>query len=204
MLEAAVGRPRERMPADEREARRQRRRGRHDAALRAAGVGDDGRRPDVGVEIGEHGDVLLHRRREDHDVGLGQHDEIVGRDVDRVQPHRRLEHVLVVDRDHQRRRPQLARPERDRSADQPEADDADPVEDGRLALSRIARLDDREIFWHARQLRIWNVAFGIRDHGRDSVTTNSKFHILQFLMLMRPSPGAPRAPGKCFGRWPAR
>ena len=31
------------------------------------------------------------------EVGLGEHDEIVGRDVDRVQPHRRLEHVLVVD-----------------------------------------------------------------------------------------------------------
>ena len=31
------------------------------------------------------------------EVGLGQDDEIVGGDVDGVQPHRRLEDVLVVD-----------------------------------------------------------------------------------------------------------
>ena len=36
-------------------------------------------------------------RREHDEVRLGEHDQIVGRDVDRVQPHRRLEHVLVVD-----------------------------------------------------------------------------------------------------------
>ena len=43
------------------------------------------------------------------EVGFGEDDQIVGGDVDGVQPHRRLEHVLVVDADDQRRRPELAR-----------------------------------------------------------------------------------------------
>ena len=102
------------------------------AALRAAGVGDHRRLTHVLVELREQRDVLPDRRREDHDVGLGQDDQIVGRDVDRVQPHRRLEHVLVVDADDQRLRPELARRQRDRAADQTEADDADLVEDRRV------------------------------------------------------------------------
>ena len=74
----------------------------------------------------------LDRRREDDDVRLGEHDQVVGRDVDGVQPHRRLEHVLVVDADDQRLRPELPRRQRDRTANQAEADDADLVEDRRL------------------------------------------------------------------------
>ena len=105
-----------------------------DRPLRAAGVGDDGRLAHVLVEFAEQRDVLPDRRREDHEVGLGQHDQIVGRDVDRVQPHRRLEHVLVVDADDERRRPDLARRQRDRPADQAEADDADLLKDRRLRL----------------------------------------------------------------------
>ena len=97
----------------------------------------------------EQRDVLLHRRREDDDVRLGEDDEIVGGDVDRVQPHRRLEDVLVVDADDQRARPQLAGAQRNRPADQPEPDDADLREDRRLRrLLRKARLDDRQLFSH--------------------------------------------------------
>ena len=59
--------------------------------------------------------------------------EIVGGDVDGVQPHRGLEHVLVVDGDDERGRPELARRQRNRSADQPEPDDADLLEDRRLS-----------------------------------------------------------------------
>ena len=138
VLEAALRGAAERMAADEREARRQQPRGVDDRALGAAGVGDDRRLTDVLVELREQRDVLPHRRREDHDVGLGQHDQVVGRDVDRVQPHRRLEHVLVVDADDQRLRPDLPRRQRDRSADQAEADDADLLEDGRLPARRAA------------------------------------------------------------------
>ena len=82
----------------------------------------------------EQREVLPHRRGQDDEVGLGQHDQVVGRDVDRVQPHRRLEHVLVVDGDDERRRPELARGQRDRPADQAETDDADLLEDRRLRL----------------------------------------------------------------------
>jgi hypothetical protein len=48
-----------------------------------------------------------------------------------MQPHGRLEDVLVVDADDQRRRPQLPGGERDRTTDQTEADDADFGEDRR-------------------------------------------------------------------------
>src|SRR5436305_14438260 len=33
------------------------------------------------------------------------------------------------------------------------------------------------------KLGIWNVEFGMRDHGRDSMTTNSKFQIPNSLIL---------------------
>ena len=97
VLQAAFRRAGQRMTADEREPRRQRPRGAHDLALRAAGIGDDRRPADVFVELAQQRDVLLDRRREDDEVRLGEDDQVVGRDVDRVQAHRRLEHVLVVD-----------------------------------------------------------------------------------------------------------
>ncbi len=101
--------------------------------------------PDVLVEQAKQFDVLPHGRGEDHEIGFGEHDGIVRRDVDRMQPHRRLEHVLVVDADDQRRRPDLPRRQGNRSADQPETDDADFLEDGRLRRPPVqrARLDDR-------------------------------------------------------------
>jgi hypothetical protein len=128
VLEAALRRTRERMAADERKARRQRASGFHNRPLRAAGVGDHRRLTDVLVELRQQRDVGLHRGRENHDVGFGEDDEIVGRDVDGVQPHRGLEHVLVVDADDQRLGPQLARRERDGPADQAQTDDADLLE----------------------------------------------------------------------------
>ena len=60
-----------------------------------------------------------------------------------MEPHRRLEHVLVVDGDDERRRPDLPRRQRNRSADQPQADDADLLEDRRCP-SRRAGLDNGE------------------------------------------------------------
>ena len=89
---------------------RQRPRGLDDRALGAAGVGDDGRLADVLVQLGEQLDVLPDRRGQNHEIDLGEHDRIVGGDVDGVQPHRRFEHVLVVDGDDERRRPELAAP----------------------------------------------------------------------------------------------
>ena len=135
MLEPASSGARQRMAADEREARRQRPRRGDDLALRAAGVGDDGGFAHVLVELLQQRDVLPDRRGEHDEIGFGQDDEIVRGDVDRVQPHRRFEDVLVVHGDHQRRRPQLARLERDRPANQPQADDPDLLEDRRRALT---------------------------------------------------------------------
>jgi hypothetical protein len=65
-----------------------------------------------------------------------------------VQAHRGLEDVLLIDGNHQRRRPQLARPQRDRSADQSEPDDADLVEDRRLSGRTLIGLNDGECFCH--------------------------------------------------------
>ena len=150
VLEPALRRARERVAADEREARRQRAGGRHDAALRAAGVGDDGRLADVLVQIREQRDVGPHRRGEDDEVRFREDDEVVGRHVDRVQPHRRFEHVLVVDADDERLRPELACRQRDGSTDEPEAHDADFVENRRLPLRVLStRLDDGELL-HCR------------------------------------------------------
>jgi hypothetical protein len=87
-------------------------------------------------------------RRQHDQVRFRDHDQVVGGDVDGVQPHRRLEDVLIVDPDHERCRPQLARLERNRPADQAEADNPDLAEDGSLAL-RAAGLDDGK-FLHFR------------------------------------------------------
>ena len=99
---------------------------------------------DVVVERLEQRDVLARRGREHDQVRFGQHDQIVGGDVYGMEPHRRLEHVLVVDRNYQGGRPQLARREGNRSADQAESDNADLREDRRLALGTTSWLDDRE------------------------------------------------------------
>ena len=64
-------------------------------------------------------------RREHDQVRFSQHDQIVGGDIYGMEPHRRLEHVLVVDGNDEGGRPQLARRERNRSANQAQADDAD-------------------------------------------------------------------------------
>ena len=90
----------------------------------------------------EQREVLPHRRRQDDEVGLGEDDQVVGRHVDRVQAHRRLEHVLVVDGDDERLRPDLPRGQRDRSADEPQPDDADFVEDRRLSFGEDRWLND--------------------------------------------------------------
>ena len=77
-------------------------------------------------------------------VGFGQDNQIVRGHVDSVQPHRGLEHIFVVDPDHERGRPQLARRQRTRSSDQSQADDADLLKNGNLPLDRLPGLDDGE------------------------------------------------------------
>ena len=78
----------------------------------------------------------------DDQVGFRQHDEVVGRHVDGMQAHRRLEDVLVVDGDDERGRPELPRRQRDGAADQPEADDADLSKIGGDAVAAGRRLHD--------------------------------------------------------------
>ena len=86
--------------ADERESRRQPRR-RDNRALGAAYVGDDGGPADLLGNLSSSAMFCRPARRAPPDP-LPQDDQIVGRDVDRMQSHRMLEHVLVVDTDHER------------------------------------------------------------------------------------------------------
>ena len=145
MLQPAFGRARQRMAADERESRRQRPGRGDDGAFGAAGVGDHGGPMHVLVELREKRDVLADRRRKYDEIRFGEHDEIVGGDIDRVQPHRGLENVFAVDRDDERRRPQLPRRKCDRPADEAQSDDADLFEDDRLRRERPSRLDDGKV-----------------------------------------------------------
>ncbi len=142
MVQAAGRRAAKRMPANAREARRQMPRRLDNRALRAAGVSHDCWLAHVLVELADERQVLTHRRRQNHDVRLGQDDEVVGRDIDGVQPHRCLEHVLVVDADDKRARPDLPGRQRDRSADQAQTDNPDPGEEWRLTFGHAPRLDD--------------------------------------------------------------
>jgi hypothetical protein len=150
VLEPARRRSAEGMPANEREARRQLPRGRDDVPLRAAGIGDDGGPCQAFVELPEPQEILSHGSGEDHHVGVREDEKVVRGDVDRMQPHGRLEHVLVVHRNDERLRPELACRERNRSPDQTEADDPDLLEDGGCAFDTTARLDDRKL--HGRSL----------------------------------------------------
>ena len=132
MLDAAARRAAERVAADEREPIRKRR-GRLDhGPLCAACVRDDGGSRDVVWQLAENFEVLLNRRGENHEVGVGQHDRIVGGHVDGMEHHRPLEDVLAIDADDERRRPDLPRRERNRSADETQSDDADALKDRRL------------------------------------------------------------------------
>ena len=106
----------------------------HRDPLRAAGIGDHGRLSHVFGQLIEEEQVLPHRRRQDDEVGLGEDEQIVGRHVDRVQPHRRFEHVLAVDGNDERRRPDAPGGQRDRTADETQPDDPDLGEDRRLSL----------------------------------------------------------------------
>jgi hypothetical protein len=128
VLESADGSSPERMSADEGEPFRQAARRSDDVALRAAGVGDDGRLREVLGQLHQQVEILLHRRGEDDQVGLGEYTEIRSGNIDRVQPHCRLQHVGVVHADDQRRRPQFACGQRNGPSDQPQADDANLAE----------------------------------------------------------------------------
>ena len=120
------GGARQRMPADEREARRQRPRGLDDRALGAAGVGDQRRPGRSRRSCASSARFCAHRRRQHDQVGLGQHDRGRRADVDRVRaaaPPRarrcdRRRSTAASGND-------AAHGKRDRPADQAEADDAD-------------------------------------------------------------------------------
>jgi len=155
VIEAAFGGARERVTADEREARRQRPRRRDDVPLRAAGVGDDRRHAHVIVEVFQQRDVLFDRRRQHHEIRFSEHHEFVRRDVDRVQPHRRLEHFFVVDRNHERRGPKLPGRESNRAADEAKPHDPDLLKDRGLALARPSRLYDGELHIAIGELVTW-------------------------------------------------
>src|SRR5258706_11115766 len=144
MFQPAFRRAAERMAPDEAEPRRKPAGSVNHGALRAPNVGDDGGLPQVVVEHREQFDVLPDGRREDHEIRLGEHDGIVRRDVDRMQPHRALEDVFVVDADDERRGPDLASRQLNRSAAQPESDYAYSLEDWYLGWTAIqcAWLDD--------------------------------------------------------------
>ena len=79
-------------------------------------------------QLREQAQVLEDGRREDDEVGLGEHAQVVGAHVDGVRALRVLQHVVGVHADDERRRPAPARRERERPADQAEADDADALE----------------------------------------------------------------------------
>ena len=78
-----------------------------------------------------------------HDeLHVGRHDEVVGADVRGVRAHRGLDHVLAIDGDDQHRGPQPPHAERDRRADQAEADDGDALK-GRVRGIRPSRSGHR-------------------------------------------------------------
>ena len=184
VLESALCRAAQWMAADEGEPRRQGPRCIDHGSLRPACVGDDGRLPDVVVEIREERDVLSGRRGKNHEVGLCEHDQIVCSHIDRVPAHRLFEHVLVVDTDNERTWPDLAGGQSDRSADQAQADDADLLENRPLPLAGAAGLND------------WKFHCGLRidDCGLQSS--------IPFLTI--PIRGASPVPGRCCGRSRAR
>ncbi len=70
-------------------------------------------------ELSKYLEVLLNGCREDDEIRLGQHHRIVCGNVDGVQYHRALEHVLPIDPNDETGRPDLPRRKRDRSSDEP-------------------------------------------------------------------------------------
>ena len=187
VLDPAARRAAEWMTADERQAIRKRRRGVDDRPLGAAGVGHDCRAGDVLAELAKHLEVLLNGRREDDEIRFGQHHRIVCGDVDGVQHHRALEHVFAIDANHETGRPDLPRRQRNRSADEPESDDADALEDRRLSRV-LLRLQHRQLL----SLR----------HSRSPIF-QSPISNLPILPSV-PSRASPRARRRCCVRSPAR
>ena len=122
------------MTADEGKSVRQRRRGFDDRPFRTASICHDRGAHDVVWQRFEDLQILLNRRGENDEVGVGQHDRIVGRDIDGMKDHRPLEHILLIDADDEPGGPGLSSRERNRSAYQPQTDDADPLKDWRLPL----------------------------------------------------------------------
>ena len=95
-------------------------------------------------------EILLNRRGENDEIGVGEDHRIVRSDIDRVENHRPLEDILLIHADDERGGPGLARRERNRSADQSQTNDADALEDRRLPLV-AAGLQHRQL-----SARPWN------------------------------------------------
>jgi hypothetical protein len=176
MLESTDGSAAERVAADEGEARRQCPGSVDDRPLGAAGIRDDRRLPDVLVELGQQRDVLTHGRGENDQVGLGEHHHVVGRDVDGMETHRRLEDILVIDSDDQRRRPELTRREGNRPADETEPDNADLLEHRGLGGYRAAGLDDWKLHESFRERRSCRSGFYVLR----SAVLGSMFYVRPF------------------------
>ena len=103
----------------------------HGAALGTADIGDHRVGGDMLVQFGQHVDVLVDRRRQHDEVRFGHDDRVIGRDVDRMQDHRLLQHLLAVDADHEGGRPLLPDRKGNRAANESEAHDRDLVEERR-------------------------------------------------------------------------
>ena len=132
-------------------------------------------------------EVLLNRRRENHEIRFRQHDRIVGRDVDGMKHHRALEHVLAIYADDEPGRPDLPRRQRDRSADQSQSDDPDALKDRRLS-----------------GLRPGCSTGSCRPSDTAQLPRSSNLPISNLPILTGPSRASRPARRRCCGRSPAR
>ena len=96
-----------------------------DVTLGAADVGDDRAVRHQGHGLSEELNVLLDGRREDHQVGGSDAGHAGRRAIDGAAGRGVRQHLRAIDGRDQDRRPALAHRQRNRSADEPEANDGD-------------------------------------------------------------------------------
>jgi len=82
-------------------------------------------------DLPQQRDVLAYGRGQHDEVGIRHRREILGRHVDRPPRQPLAQHRLPIDGQHVRRRPGAPRSKRNRSADEPQADDGDARKNGR-------------------------------------------------------------------------
>ena len=152
----------------------------------------------------EDPDVLANRRGQDDQIGVRHHDQIVATDVDGVKPHRGLEDVLAVDRDHEAARPALTRRQRERAADQAAPDDADTREEAVVGVCRSAM---GSVFT-TRSPKAAGASAAIAERLQPRLPRHAAYPLrrcaIPRLAITLPSRAARPARGRCCGRWPAR